>query len=285
MRTGNDFGVKSLCLMLTRRCNLYCQHCFLEAGPDCSEEMDKHDLARILETSGTSVKKLWFSGGEPTVTLDLLKFGLQRASELRRSIGLPMEIFVQTNAAWATDARSALSMLADLARWGATGINIAANDVYHWRQIGRDTPDLAYRMARAMGVFSAVDLSGIVDPSGPRRLGRGKGLPMSEIATSEFCTITWAGYVSDTDGQLYPCCFPVSASLGNLLERPLTQLIADESQLGWPVLLREGGPELVCRELTARMGCALEQSNDESLCEFCSRVTHLWDKTLNGGAE
>lgn len=273
----------SLCLCITLRCNLRCRHCFLQASPDRSEEMAEEDLVRIIKTCGQSVRSLYFSGGEPTVTLDLLRSALMCASALRRRAAWPREIIVQTNAAWATDLHAASSMLTSLASWGATGIDIGASDIYHWEQTGIEAPALALTLARSMGIFSFVKLSGKSQRIGPRRLGRAKHMRLDETAKMEPCKMMLSElhYVADVEGRLYPCSFLLCSgpNLGSLLRRPLVALIADEGDLGWPVLLRQGGPDLLSRELRERTGHHYERRTCESKCQFCGRLARAWSET------
>ncbi|MCP4663740.1 MAG: radical SAM protein [bacterium] len=62
----------SATLELGRRCNLECRHCFSCSGPDrkpgpTTEEVKK----RIQALSALGVRRIWFSGGEPTLRRDL----------------------------------------------------------------------------------------------------------------------------------------------------------------------------------------------------------------------
>jgi len=51
---------------ITRRCNLFCKHCYIRAGPDQGDELSEEDVARIAdELVGARIPLVIFTGGEP----------------------------------------------------------------------------------------------------------------------------------------------------------------------------------------------------------------------------
>ena len=70
---------------VTRRCNLYCDHCYRESGPeagDVSRELSTAEGFNLLEDlQKTGFRLIIFSGGEPLLRLDLVEL-VVRASEL-----------------------------------------------------------------------------------------------------------------------------------------------------------------------------------------------------------
>ncbi len=70
---------------VTRRCNLYCDHCYRESGPeagDLNQELSTAEGFRLLEDlQKTGFHLVIFSGGEPLLRPDLVEL-VDRASEL-----------------------------------------------------------------------------------------------------------------------------------------------------------------------------------------------------------
>lgn len=76
----------SATLELGRRCNLECRHCFSGSGPErefgpSTEEVKK----RIQALAALGVRRIWFSGGEPTLRRDLselITYGAESGPEV-----------------------------------------------------------------------------------------------------------------------------------------------------------------------------------------------------------
>lgn len=111
--------IDSVCLCLTFKCDLACRHCFVSAGPNRTEEMTIDQITTAIDNSYQDVNRMWFSGGEPTVVMDKLLFGLQYAKEKKRQYGTPNKICVQTNGNFAKSKQEAIKYLALFYRNGA----------------------------------------------------------------------------------------------------------------------------------------------------------------------
>lgn len=60
----------------TKRCNLFCEHCFRESGPnvDCTNELSTEEGKRLLEEAQKAgFKLIIFSGGEPLLREDIFE--------------------------------------------------------------------------------------------------------------------------------------------------------------------------------------------------------------------
>jgi len=68
-----EFKPTDVLIELTRRCNLHCLHC----GSDCQNQLDPTELSTrdwenvLLQLYDLGIKKVVFSGGEPTLRTDL----------------------------------------------------------------------------------------------------------------------------------------------------------------------------------------------------------------------
>lgn len=105
-----------LSLMLTRRCNIRCRHCCVDALPASAREGDvaRRDLENWVQQAAEEPKITYLSltGGEPFLVYPLLR----RAVDLAAGRGLP--VGVVTSGFWATSPAAARRKLAPLARWG-----------------------------------------------------------------------------------------------------------------------------------------------------------------------
>lgn len=67
---------------LTRRCNLRCPHCYIDAGTARQDELSTHELMHLVgELADMGVWAVTFTGGEPTLHpdfVDLVKFARAR---------------------------------------------------------------------------------------------------------------------------------------------------------------------------------------------------------------
>jgi putative heme d1 biosynthesis radical SAM protein NirJ2 len=76
---------------LTKKCNLYCDHCYRESGPeaDCSGELDTAAGKRLLgEIKAAGFRMVIFSGGEPLLRDDLCELAAHAAGlGLRPALG------------------------------------------------------------------------------------------------------------------------------------------------------------------------------------------------------
>ncbi len=76
---------------LTRKCNLYCDHCYRDSGPeaDCSGELDTAAGKKLLsEIKSAGFRLVIFSGGEPLLRDDLCELAAHAAQlGLRPALG------------------------------------------------------------------------------------------------------------------------------------------------------------------------------------------------------
>ncbi len=85
--------VETLQMNITRRCNLCCRHCHVEASPSRSEEMSRQDMETCLKVAAhPEIQTLDITGGAPEMHRHLAWF-------LREAAGTGKRILVRSNAA------------------------------------------------------------------------------------------------------------------------------------------------------------------------------------------
>lgn len=70
--------------------------------------MSNEQIATAIDNSHKNVNRMWFSGGEPTVVMDKLLFGLRYAKDKMRQYGFPNKICVPINGNFAKTKEEAI---------------------------------------------------------------------------------------------------------------------------------------------------------------------------------
>jgi pyruvate-formate lyase-activating enzyme len=118
-------GARALALMVTRRCNMACEHCSVESGPHVRGEPSEAELLSVVRQAGAlGVRSINITGGEPMLR-DALVVRLVR--ECRR---LGIAAVLTTNGFWGRTPASAGRHLRALRRAGLKGLT-ASYDRYH----------------------------------------------------------------------------------------------------------------------------------------------------------
>ena len=181
--------------------------------------------------------------------------GVQEASDLGFQVG------VVTNGYWATSERDALEWLRPIA--GSIDDLSISSDSYHGVSDGYRNPAIARAAARELDI--PVDFISVAEPEASGTLppgespvlfrGRAAELLASKVPPEpwqKFTTCPWENLRNpqrvhvDPFGHLHIC---QGISIGNLLERPLTEIMADfrpdEHPIVGPLLV--GGPAEIVR--------------------------------------
>lgn len=237
--------ISSVCLCLTFKCDLKCRHCFVYAGPNRIEEMTYEQIANAIDNSHKNVNRMWFSGGEPTVVIDKLVFGLQYAKEKKRQYGFPDKICVQTNGNFAKTDQDAIKYLALFYKNGANEIDITSNDIFHFEQMDRNIPERLAKIANDMGIFENVSIGGS-DYKAVKRFGRAKSIPLEELKDFDLkyihkCVFTGTDYVIHPNGDVLPCIYGFRNIYGNIYRSTLLEIINEKNNVEINLLLRENG--------------------------------------------
>lgn len=226
--------------------------------------MTAETVERILAEADVlgTIKWIYFEGGEAFLYYDILRSGVSKARERGFDVG------IVTNAYWATTDDDAIEWLQPFA--GAIDDLSVSSDAYHGSDEGVNYPEIARRAAKQLGI--PVDFISVAQPEAAHVPGAGGKLPAGESAVlyrgraaevlasrvqgapwERFDECPWENLRGpervhvDPFGNLHIC---QGISIGNLLERPLADIMAgydpDEHPIVGPLLA--GGPaELIRR--------------------------------------
>jgi hypothetical protein len=249
--------LSGLHLLLTYQCTFECDHCFVWSGPSQTGTMTLDTVDHILAEAGRlgTIEWIYFEGGEAFLYYAILRHGVLRAKAQGFKVG------IVTNAYWANSEDDALEWLRPIAE-SIDDLSISS-DSYHGGSKGYRNPDIARAAARQLDI--PVDFISVAEPEATGTLppgespvlfrGRAAELLASKVPPrpwQQFTTCPWEDLRNpqrvhvDPFGHLHIC---QGISIGNLLERPLTEIVEDFRPDEHPIVgpLLEGGPAEIVR--------------------------------------
>lgn len=137
-------------MMLTRRCNIRCRHCCVDALPASAREGDM--LARDVDdwvqqaVQEPKVTYLSLTGGEPFLVYPLLRRAIDRAA----GQGLPAGVV--TSGFWATSRAAARRKLTPFARWDRLFSLSLSVDRFHQEYVPLERVKNAIVAAHELGI-------------------------------------------------------------------------------------------------------------------------------------
>lgn len=256
-------SLTQLHLLLTYECNYECNHCFVWGGPSQKGTMTADTIEHILDQAKAlgTVEWIYFEGGEAFLYYELLTVGIRLAKESGFKVG------IVTNAYWAATHADAMDALRPIA--GMVDDLSISNDAYHIGDEGPNYPKIAHRAAQKLGI--PVDFISVAEPEATGVSGAAGQLPAgesavlyrgraAEVLTSRAETKPWEQFTVcpwedlrepervhvDPLGNLHIC---QGISIGNLLQRSLTEIIREYDADNHPVVgpLLAGGPVEIVR--------------------------------------
>ncbi len=270
---------ESILLQLTTNCNLQCRHCCYECGPK-GRTMSAHDLGAVFGNIPLTATQITVSGGEVFTEPEILRRALSYIKSKKWLFPLA-DIAVQTNGFWAKEESDVCDTLEELCRLGVDVLAITSIDKYHKEQ-GLDTSRLemkqgsifynavmrfAYKNKAEMRLeersFGDIETT-IVKPGllgwevfaiehkgadgNVMPFGRAKYLPATELKKRTSCgfnpkTKEDMGITIAADGNMYPCCWKVSAPMGSAIETPVRQIVSNAKKDRVLGALMAGGPK------------------------------------------
>ena len=119
--------INELDLLLTYKCNLECDHCFVFGSPNAKGVMKISDIREILNEAKKikTIDWICIEGGEPVLYYPILLWGLREAKRLGFKTG-----FI-TNAYWATSVEDAKEWLRPISEIGVSDM-IISDDLFHY---------------------------------------------------------------------------------------------------------------------------------------------------------
>jgi hypothetical protein len=272
--------LSGLHLLVTYECNYECDHCFVWGGPAQSGTMTEETVEHILRQAGEldTIEWIYFEGGEPFLHYQLLRSGVRLARERGFKVG------IVTNAYWATTDAEAMEWLQPFA--GVVEDLAISDDAYHGSKEGLRKTHIARQAAEHLGIPvyfisvagpEAADVQAVSGqiPAGESAVlyrGRAAATLASRVPPKpwkQFTECPWEELRHpervhvDACGNLHIC---QGISIGNLLERPLTEIMRDYDPDTHPIVgpLLDGGPA----ELVSRYELPHEQAYADA-CHLC----------------
>ncbi len=120
-------------ILLTYKCNLECDHCFLYSSPRADGTMTLQQIQNVLEESLRigSVEWIYFEGGEPFLFYPSMLEGIRLARDMEFKVG------IVTNAYGAISEDDAEVWLRPIAELGVGFLNVS-DDSFHYSE--EDSP-------------------------------------------------------------------------------------------------------------------------------------------------
>ena len=252
-------------LLLTYRCSLECDHCFVWGSPWQKGTMtlgQVRDMLRQAEELGT-VEWIYFEGGEPFLYYATLLGGVREAAEGGFQVG------IVSNGYWATSPEDAVLSLRPFA--GLVQDISVSSDLFHNRELPSPEADHARAAATQLGIpfgviavaqpANATDSPGVVgqlpqSESAVMYRGRAaaelagcvEGLSSEQFTECPYEDLREPGRVHvDPLGNVHIC---QGISLGNLFATPLREICDAYDPDAHPITgpLMEGGPFQLARQ-------------------------------------
>jgi len=265
-------------ILLTYQCTFECDHCFVWGSPWQTGTLTLEQIEVILEQARSAgVESIYFEGGEPFLYYALLVRGVEMAYEMGFSVG------VVSNGYWAHTMKDALVWLKPLA--GKLDDLSISCDLFHYSEEmlhqARYAVDAAQQLGIPVGTISVAQPEDAGAPSSQGRIESDARVMFRGRATEKLVTLAtkqpWETFTEcphedlrdpgrvhlDPLGNLQPC---QGISIGNLFEKPLTEICAEYDVDAHPICgpLMNGGPVALVTEYSLP-----HESNYADACHLC----------------
>jgi len=142
--------VTGIHIILTYKCNIECDHCFVYSGPQAEGTFTLPEIRGLLDQAAElgSLEWIYFEGGEPFLFYPSMLEGIKLARQKGFRVG------VVTNAYGAVSNEDAFVWLRPLADLGIDDLSIS-EDSFHWDGGGKSPAFRALEAARDLGMRSA----------------------------------------------------------------------------------------------------------------------------------
>jgi MoaA/NifB/PqqE/SkfB family radical SAM enzyme len=275
--------LSGLHLLLTYRCDMECDHCFVWGSTRSSGTLTLQDVRKILEQARDlrTVEWIYFEGGEPFLYYPVLVGGVEKAAKMGFKVG------IVTNGYWATTVEDAIMWLEPLA--GQVEDLAVSSDLFHAdEKISQSTKNVcaaAQRLGIPVGVITILGLNeaegepvtGQLPIGESKVMHRGRaaerlveGLPRRSWTEFNECPhedLQQPGRIHiDPLGHIHIC---QGISLGNLFQTTLAEICASYDPKSHPITgpLLAGGPA----ELVRRYEVEREDSYVDA-CHLCYKA-------------
>ncbi|MGQ9586809.1 MAG: radical SAM protein [Thermoplasmata archaeon] len=259
-REKAGIGLTGVHLLLTYKCTMECDHCFVWSSPGSSGTMTLAQINEIIRQSSEipAVRRVYFEGGEPFLYYPVLLEGIRAAR--RRGF----EVGVVSNAFWGTDPRDAALRLEDMARMGIADLSLST-DEHHGTGEEADNVRNAHETAKKLRlpvseiVVRDVGFYSCESPADDRGELYFRGRAAVKLAkrarkrawqTLDKCPEEPPGITRvhvDSYGNVQFC---QGITIGNLWKRPLKRIMKELEPDRHPIIgpLMRGGPVALAKE-------------------------------------
>jgi hypothetical protein len=253
-------------ILLTYKCTLQCDHCFLYSGPKAQGTMTLPQIRSVLKEARKikTVEWIYFEGGEPFLFYPSLIEGIKEARDIGFKVG------IVTNFYGAVSEDDAEVWLRPLANLGISYLSIS-DDSFHY-EVENNPAKCGLKAARKLGIpTSSISIQEPFVDAEPG-YGQQKGSPVIsggamfrgravEKLTAGLPTRSGHEFIRcpyedlrfpsrvhvDCYGHVHLC---QGLSMGNMWQKPLSTLILKYEADLHPVCgpLAKGGPDLLARQ-------------------------------------
>ena len=272
--------LSGLHLLLTYECNYECDHCFVWGGPSQPGTMTVETIEHILKQADElgTIEWIYFEGGEPFLYYERLCSGVRLAKESGFRVG------IVSNAYWAKSEKEALAWLKPFAGV-IEDLSISDDDYHGSDELPRSTHiarQAAEQLRIPTGFISVAGteatntqaVTGQIPAGESAVLYRGRAAeklamhaepePWTQFKECPWEELRYPERVHvDVYGNMHVC---QGISMGNLLEKPLTEIMAGYDPDSHPIFgpLLAGGPA----ELVERYGLPHKRGYADA-CHLC----------------
>jgi len=290
--------VSALAIMITRRCNMACEHCSVESGPKAGEKGPSLEdlLEAVRDAAAAGVRSINVTGGEPMLRE---RVALAVIRECRR-LGIATRL--TTNGFWSRNPERAHRTLAALLDAGLGALTVSY-DRFHAAFQGPEPVAHIARAAEMLGFFINVNVTRLAEDDeiesliGPfadlpavrlrfydvQPVGAARHLPGIALRSEVegFCSACGIPALTD-DGRVTACngpsyFLPVGnpLAIGSLAEAPLGELLARHRDDPILETIRTEGPGGLRDALRQLPGFESFPFRDRysGMCELCHHIT------------
>jgi len=251
--------LKGVHFLLTYRCDLECDHCFVWGSPKAKGAFTLKQIKNILAEAkrlGT-VNYVAMEGGEPFLYYPIM------VNAVREAVNLGFHVEILSNCYWATSPEDAVEWLIPIAEAKNVELSLSS-DLYHGESWETENAKNAAKAAKTLNIKTGVISVKYPNAENPcpeeiegakvslwELMYRGRASKLTEKANKkpwgEFTKCPYEDFVNqkrvhiDSLGHVHVC---QGISIGNAWQKPLSKIIEEYNPFENPILepLVRGGP-------------------------------------------
>ncbi len=253
-------GIKRRPFLLTYRCDLECDHCFVWGSPKGKGTFTLDQVRNVLSEAKKleTVNYIAIEGGEPFLYYPIM------VKTVKEAVDLGFRVEILSNCYWATSSRDAVEWLSPMAETKNVELSLSS-DLYHGESWINEEVKNAAKAAKLLNIKAGVisvkcpasEASGTKEIEGAKvdsweLMYKGRAfLKLAEKASkkpwSEFKKCPYENFTKqervhvDSFGHVHVC---QGISIGNAWQKPFSKIIEEYNLYENPILepLVRGGP-------------------------------------------